>query len=290
MTGTSTAWLGVNNEAKELFGSGSSGGGNMVPTWLITTTQTWSVPVTGNYRLICIGKGGDGGSGYSLAKFVTSGSTSQNYGIVIMPSTSGAGGAVAIADRELQVGDSLVCNFTDSNTNIGDTLLIADNGENGITGYVNNNVRYNDSAVSYSATYSLPKGGSPSGSWLNYGYPGNDGMGPTGTVQCAYVRATSYTAYDYFSGQRGGDVGCAINFGCINGNAGIGAFISPVENGKIGQLDSYTYDMPYGGYAGAGGAAGTMAAYVTTASSATASGCGRGAGGIGAILIQFLGE
>lgn len=101
VTGTTTAWLGVNNEAKELFGSGSSGGGSMVPTWLITTTQTWTVPVTGNYRLICIGKGGDGGSGYSFNKFVRSGYTSERYGIVIMPSTSGAGGAVAIADKKL---------------------------------------------------------------------------------------------------------------------------------------------------------------------------------------------
>lgn len=263
----------------------------MVPTWLITTTQTWTVPVTGNYRLICIGKGGDGGSGYSFNKFVRSGYTSERYGIVIMPSTSGAGGAVAIADKKLQANSTIECNFTDNNVNIGNTLLVASNGENGITGYTNGDVRYDDSLASYSATYTLAVGGVPSGSWMLYGYPGSTGIGPTGTVNCEYVRGVSgRNDYGEFSGQNGGNVGCVINTPYINGNAGIGAFMSTVTNGSSGTLNGYTFAMPHGGYAGAGGAAGTMAAYVTYDSSApAATNCGRGDGGIGAILIQFFG-
>lgn len=271
MTGTSTAWLGVNNEAKELFGSGSSGGNIMVPTWLITTTQTWTVPVTGNYRLICIGKGGDGGKGgYATL------STSNSWRLFGFPSSGGGGGAVAVADRMLSANDTLSLNISDSQTDINSTALIATAGTNGTDAEALAQKSYPSNK-----TYTAPSGGTASGSWMTYGYNGNAGESLVGSVGYASTTLPTY---------RGGDVGCCIYAPAINNNAGIGAFVSPVTNGEVFSIYGNTSDIAYGGYSGAGGAGG-MTLLVQSSNASTLSGSfSGGAGGTGAVLIQFLGE
>lgn len=303
VTGETTAWLGVNNEAKELFGSGSSGGGSMVPTWLITTTQTWTVPVTGNYRLTCIGKGGDGGDG----RCGNNNMYNTRYYYYLFPSTGGGGGAVAIADRKLDAGTTLTCNVTGSNTNINTTALKATAGANGVAGELLDHY-HNDNPTITSKTYSAAPGGIASGEWMTYGYNGNAGNYPVNTV--------SYE--DYYCGYRGdfvktpsyygGNVGCIIFSPAINGNSGLGAFPGSCVDGVRGYAYTFTgsgshtvADIPEeyfttvanGAHPGGGGTGAQCAFYPYDLESGYSSekelNATGGKGGIGAIVIQFLG-
>ena len=267
VTGATTAWLGVNNEAKELFGSGSLGGGSMVPTWLITTTQTWTVPVTGNYRLICIGKGGDGGTGASVVYAVSSDQdTYYTYGY---DSCGGAGGAVAIADKSLTINTILNCNITDIDTNINDTALKATAGGNGINATTGSREYESDIP---SLTYTAPTGGVASGSWMSYGYAGNVPEVDS-TVHTLYPTEYGDNNISYVSPvHQGGSSGCIITSPACNGTAGIGSFVSNKVDGTLGAAYGYkttnisgsnalTFNdvpsrcrsdvLPGGGYAGA---------------------------------------
>lgn len=304
VTGETTAWLGVNNEAKELFGSGSSGGGSMVPTWLITTTQTWTVPVTGNYRLICIGKGGDGGDG----RCGNNNMHETRYFYYLFPSTGGGGGAVAIADRKLDSGTTLTCNVTSNNTNINATALKATAGANGVAGELLDHHRSDIPTVT-SKTYSAAPGGIASGEWMTYGYNGNKGDYPAKAVSykdyyCAY-NATFVKTPLYC----GGNVGCIIFSPAINGNSGLGAFPGSCIDGVRGYAYTFTgssgshtvADIPEnyftatanGAHPGGGGTGAQCAFYPYNLqsgySSEKALDATGGKGGIGAIVIQFLG-
>lgn len=301
ITGTTTAWLGVNNEAKELFGSGSPGGGSMVPTWLITATQAWTVPVTGNYRLICIGKGGDGGTGYSTASYGL-----YAYYYKFYEACPGAGGGVAIGDQRLNSGDMLRIMVTDEYSSLGrilntsiDTMLKATAGGKGYNADIAKG-REREPSLNTSPGQ-VPAGGSASGAWLKYGYTGNSPKSPDTTIH--YVTYGTHI----FDSNPGGDVGTIILQPALNYNAGIGAFTSSAENGTPVYAfcgDTY-YEkwedvpdgfkskiIPGGGMAGAGGASGGIGIYTSSGSSSYSYGAGGGAagkGGIGAVLIQFLG-
>lgn len=310
VTGETTAWLGVNNEAKELFGSGSSGGGgSMVPTWLITSTQTWTVPVTGNYRLICIGKGGDGGSGAAYVFRDRGTSHDEDMAVYGYHGCGGAGGAVAIGEQKLTMGTVLTCSITDSESSINTTKLKATAGKNGYDAVAD---EYDYSTGSPpTITRTTPSGGIASGEWMTYGYNGNKPHTDTDVV----------TIYDSRNGnsyvgklQRAGSIGTILFYPAGN-SAGTGIFLSDTVNGtcsaaygylgSISSNDTLDFDnvpdrcknvnIPQGGYAGCGGESGSLCLYAYNYDSSGTiytfmrSGAG-GKGGIGAILIQFLGE
>lgn len=274
----------------------------MVPTWLITDTQTWTVPVTGNYRLICIGKGGDGGDGGVL---VHNSSSSNNYYPYMFPSAAGGGGAVAIADRTLTVNDILNLNISDSQTDINGTALIATAGTDGIDGSAGT---YYKSRYPSSVTYPTIPGGTASGTWLTYGYNGNNGESPETTVTYSTYNAEK-SGYNSTPIYQGGNVGCIILTPAINGNAGMGAFNGPYTDGIRGYAYPYTGSGTFtsddisdtcrttlanGGHPGGGGAGAQSAVYYFTQSSGSTTlyslSATGGKGGIGTILIQFLGE
>ena len=247
-----------------LSASSGSSYNKYLPTWLFTSSGTWSVPITGTYQVICIGKGGSGGNG---------GSYTGTDRYKAAAGAGGGAGGIGVCVESFTAGAGIPIEITDSNTTFNTDWVVATAGESGVSG---GKVYHKDDVNNAGG-----KGGGASGSHLTAAYNGGNGESITSGI------------YDGSSlGGAGGSVGLILGIPGVNGRAGIGAFPGSYENGTDGNASFYgSYDSKggSGGMFGAGGSGGGAAASTSSgggsASSKTAT-CGLG--GQAAVLIQFL--
>lgn len=273
-------------------------GSRLNPIWMFTSSTTWTAPFDGMYRIVCVGKGEDGGNGVSHAQSMNTSSDTREW-IAILGPSSGAGGGVAISNYKLQANDVLTLSITLISSTVNTDELVATAGENGYNGQSEICGRKNPHTLVVPA---IPKGGRASGTLMTTGWDGEDGLSHR------IVEYGSKKKIDMF---RGGNVGCIITYPMINGTGGIGAFPSQVINGtnaygflsRTQNLDtsnlpdtdneSMSTTIPGGGNAGGGGACGASFCHVENTNvswySYIKQGIG-GKGGPGAILIEYLGQ
>ena len=238
-----------------------------LPTWLFTSSGKWSVPLDGTYMVICIGKGGDGGSGSS---------TGDTTRWCAAPGSGGGGAGVGIYIGAFSAKSSQTITISDTKTCFNTNWIIANCGKNGTDG----TREYYNSASSISIAGGA--GGTVSGSHVTASYPGIAGE----TV-------TSYAFNSSVLGGKGGSAGIILAYPGINGTAGIGVLPGACTNGTDGRAknngNSYTSKGGAGGMFGAGGsgggAAGACVDYPSDTAEVNATG---GKGGQAAVLIQFL--
>lgn len=247
-----------------LSASSGSSYNKYLPTWLFTSSGTWSVPITGTYQVICIGKGGSGGNG---------GSRTGNDRYKAAAGSGGGAGGIGVCIESFTAGSSIPIEITDSSTAFNTDWVVATAGGSGVSG----GEVYHDEDVNYAGG----SGGKASGSHLTAAYNGGNGESITNGI----FEGSSL-------GGAGGSVGLILGIPGVNGRAGIGAFPGAFTNGKDGHATYYgSYESKggSGGMFGAGGSGGGAAAATSGSSgSSTKATATRGLGGQAAVLIQFL--
>lgn len=243
---------------------------SLFPSWLFLQTTTFTPTVSGKYRVVCIGKGGDGGTGASYGNY--------NRTYYCMSGSGGGAGGIGIGEIKLTAGQPYNISITSTETNFGSGRIIAKAGSNGESG------TYDSNQGSVPTTIG-GAGGTVSGTEVLLRYPGSKGGNGTssddGDVNMANVLISN--------GGAGGSVTCSLDPQAFTDSA-IGAFQFGRKDGtkSYASYNESKVDQSkevFGGYVGAGGdgSGGVFSGGDYNEHSGTP-----GEGGPGAVLIELI--
>lgn len=243
---------------------------SLFPSWLFLQTTTFTPTVSGKYRVVCIGKGGDGGTGAVYSSY--------NRYYYCMSGSGGGAGGIGIGEIDLTAGQAYSIAVTNSETNFGNGRIIAKAGSNGQSG------TYDSDSSSVPTTIG-GAGGTVSGADVLLRYPGSKGgngvEASDGDVNIANVQISN--------GGAGGSVTCSLDPQAFTDSA-IGAFPFGRKDGAkaYASYNESTVDQSkevFGGYVGAGGdgSGGLFSGNAYNEHHGTP-----GKGGPGAVLIELI--
>lgn len=227
--GTNGQVLQTNGAGVLSFGSAAAYAGAR-RAWFLTTSQTFTIPYTGKYRITAMGAGGGGGSAYQ-----------DRSGTYSVAASGGAGGGSAVAERDLTANNTLAIVIGTGGT--GGTSRLSINTANGTAGG-------NTTVTSASPSFTLTGNG------------GAGGVGAVGTsAPVTASAATGGTGTGGDSSYSGGDGGAASCTGLGSAAATGGGGCSIISNGfASGTATAGTTNSAASGGTGTGGGSANAAA------------------------------
>ncbi|WP_206460482.1 hypothetical protein [Anaerovorax sp. IOR16] len=244
---------------------------------LATKNETFIVPISGNYRITCIGRGGNGASGKKATALSGKRTTDQH---TASGGEGGGGGGAAQSVIHLEAGQNIVITVNDAVSSFGN-LLTATAGANatetsiGVGGTASGGNVFNSNGANGGEHASTLGGNGGTAGFIdgiNSGgvggiggksrnYPAVGGKGGDGgkgffNVPLCFGVGVGIDQVVAGSGANGA-TGSMNDVGLINGKAGGKSMIFPDSNvsagGGSGSVESGNYGIGEGGGGGGGG-------------------------------------